>query len=135
MNQEIHLNPNRAQKQAIRRDPGFDGMNAVASAAMVNRAHRVVRERAKTMQARKTRIRSLWVPLAISTSLLAVLAFAVWNAFEEYEVSPAGLPDASQTLVLMLWSFPISAMLLAIIWFRRNSGTQGSGSRSDNERA
>ena len=130
MNEEKYIDRNRQ-----RWDAGLEGMNAVASAALVNRAHRVVRERAITMQARKTRMRSLWVPLAVSTSLLAVLAFAVWTAFAEYEVSPAGLPDASQTLVLMLWSFPISAMLLAIIWFRRTGGTSGRGSRSDNERA
>ncbi len=61
--------------------------------------------------------------------MLATLAFAIWNAFEEYEVSPAGLPEASQTLVLMMWSLPITGMLLAVIWFRRAS------MKSDNERA
>jgi len=108
-------------------------VNATASAAMVNRTHRVVRERARNLQERRTKIRSLWIPLTVSASMLAVLVVAIWTAFEEYEVSPAGLPDASETLVLMAWSLPITAMVLAVVWFRRSSA--GAGSKTDNERA
>ena len=103
------------------------GRATTASAAMVNRTHRVVRERARTLQAQKSRVRSLWIPLAVSGALLAVLAAALWTAFEEFEASPAGLPETSQMLVLLMWSVPVSAMLLAIVWFRR--------SRTENERA
>ncbi len=106
--------------------PGHE-TNAVASAAMVNRTHRVVRERAHTLQTQRSRARSLWIPLGLSSGLLVVLVCAIWNAFQEYEASPAGLPDTSQMLVLMMWSLPISAMLLAVVWFRRTNG------RAENE--
>ncbi len=104
-------------------------MRAVASAAMVNRTHRVVRERASLLRSQRSRVRSLWIPLAVSFALLVVLVCAIWTAFTEFEASPAGLPDTSQMLVLMMWSVPISVMLLAVVWFRR------SGARAENERA
>jgi len=107
-------------------------MNTAASAAMVNRTHRVIRERAGKIQVRRSKVRSLWIPLSVCATLLAALSFALWTAFEEYEASPAGVADTSQMLVLLMWSVPISIMLLAIVWTRR-SGT-GSGS-SENERA
>ena len=34
----------------------------VARASVVNRTHQVVRERAKTIAARRSRVRSLWIP-------------------------------------------------------------------------
>jgi hypothetical protein len=52
------------------------GMNAVASAALVNRTHRVIRERANKLQDRRSKVRSLWIPLCVSTALLATLACA-----------------------------------------------------------
>jgi hypothetical protein len=116
-----------AVEQDIRRRSS--GLNAAASADVVNRTHRIVHQRAKNIQARRSKMRSLWIPLSVSTGMLVMLSFALWNAFEEYEVSPAGMPEASQTLVLMMWCFPITALLLAVVWFRR------SGVRSDNERA
>ena len=100
---------------------------AVASATMVNRTRRVVRQRAATLQVRRSRTRSLWIPLAVSFALLAVLVFAIWTAFEEYEASPAGIPDTSQMLALTMWSVPISLMVLAVVWFRRG--------RAENESA
>jgi len=127
MNREMDLESNESTMQP-RWSPANSATGAVAAAAMVNRTHRVVRERAKSMRARRSTMRSLWIPLTVSASMLAVLAVAVWTAFEEYEVSPAGLPDASQTLVLMGWSLPITGMVLAVVWFRR------SNSRTDNER-
>ncbi len=90
-----------------------------ASAAVVNRTRRVVRERARTLTVQRNRTRSLWIPLGVSFALLVVLVFAIGTAFEEYEVSPAGLPETSQMLALMVWSVPISLMLLAVVWFRR----------------
>jgi hypothetical protein len=104
------------------------GMNAAASAALVNRTHRVIHERAKTMQTRRSRVRSLLIPLGVSTALLITLACALWTAFEDFEGSSAGLPNTSGMVVVLVWSVPISAMILAVIWSRRaNAG-------SDNER-
>ena len=125
------MNPERMSKAEEVRVSADSAMRAVASAAMVNRTHRVVRQRANAIEAERSRRRSLWIPLALSGALLAVLVAALWTAFEEFEASPAGLPDTSQMLVLLMWSVPISVMVLAVLWARRTS----TGSRTDNERA
>jgi hypothetical protein len=94
--------------------------NAPARASVVNRTHRVVRERAKTIAARRSRIRSLWIPMAVCSSLFVIICTAVWSALEAYDVTPGGVPDASnQFLVLCLWFLPVSMTLLAVILFHR----------------
>lgn len=91
-----------------------------ARASVVNRTHRVVRERARTMAARRSRVRSLWIPLAVCSSLLVIICTAVWSALDAYDVTPSGVPDASnQFLVLCLWFLPVSMTLLAVVLFRR----------------
>ena len=98
--------------------PATTEMNARAS--VVNRTHRVVRERAKTMAAQRSRARSLWIPLAVCSSLLLIICTAVWSALEAYDVTPGGVPDASnQFLVLCLWFLPVSMALLAVVLFQR----------------
>ncbi len=114
------------------RSPAFRGgagMRPTASAALVNRTHRVVHERARNLQARRSKMRSLSIPLAVSACMLVALAVAMWTAFEGYEVSPTALPGMSQALVLMGWSLPITGMVLAVVWFRRLNA------RTDDERA
>jgi hypothetical protein len=103
----------------------LDGMNASARSSVVNRTHRVVRERAKTIAARRSLVRSLWIPLAVCSSLLVILCSAVWTLLEQYDltandVSSTGSPDASnQFLVLLMWFLPLSMALLALVLFRR----------------
>ncbi|SNT14469.1 hypothetical protein SAMN05421770_104371 [Granulicella rosea] len=93
----------------------------MARAAMVNRTHRVVRERALVIQARRNKVRSLWVPTLICSALVLILSTAVWAILDQYELEPTGIPDASQQiLVLLLWFLPLSAGLLAMVWFRRS---------------
>jgi hypothetical protein len=108
-------------------------LGSAASAAMVNRTHRVVRERARTMQARRSLVRSLWLPLAVFSGILIVICTAVWTVLDEYEIAPTGIPDASQQMfVVMLWFLPLSAVLLAVVWFRRaraDDGTESGSSR------
>lgn len=104
------------------------GMTAMASVAIVNRTHRVVRERAQKLQTRRSKLRSLWIPLGVSTALLLTLACALWTAFEDFEGTSAGLPNTSGMVVILVWSVPISAMILAVIWSRRASAG------SENER-
>ena len=89
---------------------------------MVNRTHRVdSRERAKTMQARRSFVRSLAVPLAVFSGILIVICTAVWTVLDEYELAPTGIPDASQQMfVLMIWCLPLSAVLLALVLFGRS---------------
>jgi hypothetical protein len=94
--------------------------NTPTRASVVNRTHRVVRERAKTLAARRSRIRSLWIPLAVCSSLLVIICTAVWSALDAYDVTPSGVPDASnQFLVLCLWFLPVSMVLLAVVLFQR----------------
>jgi hypothetical protein len=96
------------------------GLSAPARASLVNRTHRVVRERARSIAARRSRVRSLWIPLAVCSSLLIILSTAVWSILDQYDVSPTGVPDASnQFLVLLLWFLPVSMALLALVLFRR----------------
>ena len=120
--------------QALNRNDLFDAattssVNTVASAELVNRTHRVVRERARTMQQQKSRVRSLWFPLVISFGFLASLLYALWNMLDESEFFPDGIPDASQQMMLLLlWCLPVSAIVLAAVWFRRGSQKPSSGS-------
>jgi hypothetical protein len=98
----------------------FANLDTSARASVVNRTHRVVRERAKTIAARRSRIRSLWIPVGVCSSLLVILCTAVWSVLDAYDVTPTGVPDASnQFLVLCLWFFPVSMALLAVVLFRR----------------
>jgi len=93
---------------------------AAARAAVVNRTHRVVRERAKQMTSRRERIRSLIAPLAVSAALVVILVTAVWTLLDEYELTPTGVVDSSdQYLILLLWFLPVTAVLLAMVYFTR----------------
>lgn len=101
-------------------------MNVAAKASMVNRTHRVVRERAKMLQARRSRLRSLWIPLTICSALLLMICSAVWTVLDGYELTPIGVPDSSdQFLILFLWFFPVSMALLVMVWFRRTRKHSG----------
>ena len=62
----------------------------------------------------------LWIPLAVCSALLVIICTAVWSALEAYDVTPGGVPDASnQFLVLCLWFLPVSMALLAVVLFQR----------------
>jgi len=105
-------------------------MNTSARASTVNRTHRVVRERAKMMQARRSRVRSLWIPLALCSALLLMICSAVWTVLDGYELTPMGVPDSSdQFLVLALWFFPVSMALLVMAWFRRTRKNAGEAAQ------
>lgn len=99
-----------------------------AQASLVNRTHRIVRERAQQMTARRNRIRSLWVPLAMCASMVVILVSAVWTMLDQYELAPTGMPDASdQYVVLLFWFLPATAALLAMFWFRRVQNKRSRG--------
>ena len=94
--------------------------NAQARSSVVNRTHRVVRERAKAIAAQRSLARSLWIPMGVCSALLVIICTAVWSALEAYDVTPGGVPDASnQFLVLCLWFLPVSMALLAVVLFQR----------------
>ncbi len=92
-----------------------------ARSAVVNRTHRIVRERARSQSDRRSRAKSLWIPLAVCSSLLIVLAIAGWMILAQADLSPTEIPDAGeQMLVFFLWFLPVSGALLAAAWFRQS---------------
>jgi hypothetical protein len=104
----------------------LSGMNTAARSSRVNRTHRVVRERAQVIAAQRDRERSLWVPLTVSAALVMIICTALWNVLDQYEAAPMGVPSASnQFLVLLIWFFPVSMALLAMVWFRRTRKRSG----------
>jgi hypothetical protein len=106
-------------------------MNTAARAGVVNRTHRVVRQRAKVMQERRSQVRSLMVPLIVCSALLILTCLAVWTGLYQYQAAEAAeavqadvaalaTNDANnQFLVVLLWFVPVSIALLATVWFRR----------------
>ena len=108
------------------------GMPVAARSGVVNRTHRVVRERAKVMQEKRSRERSLLAPLLVCSVLLILIAFAVWSGLYQYQVAEAAeavevdvsslaMTDANNhLLVVLLWFVPVSVALLATVWVRRS---------------
>ncbi len=88
---------------------------------IVNRTHRVIRERAAFMQQRRSHTRSLWIPLAICSALLVSIFYAVWEMLAQYDITPTGIPDSNyQILFLLLWSLPITAAVIGLVWLQRS---------------
>lgn len=117
-----------------REDPGtlpltnLSSLNVSARATLVNRTHRIVRERARQMSSRRDRIRSLMAPLAISAAMVVILVTAVWTLLDEYELTPTGVVDSSdQFLVLVCWFLPVTGVLLGMVWFTRMRSSRHSG--------
>ncbi|HEY5381109.1 MAG TPA: hypothetical protein VIJ65_02580 [Acidobacteriaceae bacterium] len=95
-------------------------LNGNARAQVVNRTHRVVREQAMNMREQKSRSRSLWAPLMISSSLLMVILYAAWGTLDGYDLTPSGMPDSSyQMFLFLLWLMPVTALVLGMVWVRR----------------
>ncbi len=101
-----------------------------ARAAVVNRTHRVIRERATAMQARKRTVRDLMVPVAICCALLLVIATAVWAVVDEglagwegglwKRVMELGGDAGNSMSILLVWFLPVSVITAAIVLLRRN---------------
>ncbi|HTV08154.1 MAG TPA: hypothetical protein VMD97_03815 [Candidatus Aquilonibacter sp.] len=95
-------------------------LHGAARAQIVNRTHRVVREQALNMREQQSRKRSLWVPVIICSSMLLVICYAVWGMMDGYDLTPTGIPDASdQMMILLLWSLPVTAFVLIMVWLHR----------------
>lgn len=106
-----------------------DDNHGAARAKMVNRTHRVVRDQAERMREQRHQQRSLWVPLAICSSLLMVICYAVWGLLAGYDLTPTNIPDASDQMMLylLLWSLPAGAVALSLCWFRRGGPAERTG--------
>jgi hypothetical protein len=108
------------------------GMGTAARAGVVNRTHRVVRQRAQVMQARRSHVRSLMIPLVVCSAFLMLTVFAVWSGLYQYQAAEAAeavqadvaalaAADANnQFLVVLFWFVPVSLALLAAVWLRRS---------------
>lgn len=110
---------------AMRRAMGqMDGARSV----VVNRTHRAVREQAMAMRAQKQERRDLMAPILIASALLLVVCYAIWSVLDAYELTPNGVPDASdQLIVLLLWSLPVTALVLGLVWFKRGRARANNG--------
>ena len=94
-----------------------------APAALVNRTHRVIQQRAAAIPSRRSRLRSLTIPMLSCAAVLVVVCTAVWSVLDQYELKPTGVPDASsQMLVFLLSLLPRSTLVLALFFSDRASG-------------
>jgi len=99
-----------------------------ARACVVNRTHRVVRERATVMQERRSKARSLMIPLAICSALLILMVVIVWGGLYleaaeavQADVSALATTDINNHMVVvLLWFVPLSIALLATVFIRRS---------------
>jgi hypothetical protein len=99
----------------------LSGINVGAKSSTVNRTHRVIRERAQAMQADRSRRRSLVLPLVLCSVLMGLIYLGLWNLFQQYEaVSPEQPTETHQIFMILLWFLPVSAALVAMIWYRRS---------------
>jgi hypothetical protein len=104
-----------------------------ASSSVVNRTHRVVRQRAQVLQARRSQVRSLMVPLVLCSALLILTVAAVWTGMYEYQGAADALQDVSSTIaaatedefmVMLFWFVPVTLAVLGTVWVTRSrSGT------------
>lgn len=102
---------------------------AGASASLVMRTRRVVAERAAVLRGSRARLRALLIPMLISAATLLIACTAVWSVLDGYDLVPTGVPDASsQIFVLLVWFFPVTTAVLAVVWLRRAHG-RGDGAR------
>ncbi len=113
--------PSAASRDDVNtRQSSFAEPSTAARAQLVNRTHRIVRERAQSLQSRRSRGRSLWIPMALCAAIVLILCTAIWSLLDQYELTPTGIPDASsQIFIFLLWFFPVTAAILALTWARR----------------
>ena len=104
-----------------------------ASSTVVNRTHRVVRERAQVLKARRSHVRSLMLPLLLCSALLILTVAAMWSGLYEYQGAADALQDVSSTiaaatdkamdnefLVTLFWFVPVTLAVLGTVWVTRS---------------
>ena len=124
--------------QAIFARGALGSVDTAARAGVVNRTHRVVRQRAQVMQERRSHMRSLMVPLILCSVLLALAVAAVWSGMYQYqaaeaaemvEADVAALDANNHLLVVLLWFVPVSVAVLAAVWGRHMKNGGGERTR------
>jgi hypothetical protein len=107
-----------------------------ARAGVVNRTHRVVRQRAKVMQARRSRARGMVAPMIICSALLLLIAFAMWSGLYQNPViaealqtdvaALAAMDATNHYMVALLWFVPACLAVLATVLYRRTREYAGA---------
>jgi len=91
-----------------------------ARAEIVNRTHRVIRERAQSLRSQRNQARGLWLPVGVCSVLLLMVCYAAWTMVIQNDANPTNVPEANEQItILMLWFLPVSVAVLATVWFRR----------------
>ena len=112
--------PEMAERHAL-------SIDVAASASVVNRTHRVVRHRANAMKARRSYVRSLLLPLALCSVVLALATFAVWSGMYQSTDAAEAIQDVASLassdttnhlLVALLWFVPLTLILVVAVWVR-----------------
>ncbi len=99
--------------------PDQNGMTSAERSAIVNRTHRVVRERARSIQANRTQMRGLLLPMLLCSTLMILLFGALWALLDQDDLIASELPASTHHfLVMLLWFVPVSGALIAMVWFR-----------------
>lgn len=114
------------------RRPSFD-----ARAAVVNRTHRIIRERANAMQERKRTTRDLIVPFVVCSALLLFIAAAVLHIADESatdlsgglwkRILELGADAGNSVSILLLWFLPLSVIVAAVVLLRRTRRANDRG--------
>jgi hypothetical protein len=132
---ESHVEP-VLNDSAIFARTAMAGVDVGSRAGVVNRTHRVVRHRAKVMQARRSHVRSLMVPVIVCSVLLLFTCLGLWIGLDQYQaaeiqdVAVLAATEASRHfLVVLLWFVPVSLAMLAAVWFRRDRLRSSEASR------
>lgn len=95
-------------------------MTPAARATLVNRTHRVVRERARSLEASRSRVRGLLLPVLLCSVPMVMFFAAIWALLDQYDLVFAELPaSAHHWLLLLVWFVPVSCAMVAMVWLRR----------------
>jgi hypothetical protein len=132
----------QASSAAMFAGSALGGLPGAARGAVVNRTHRVVRQRAKVIQARRSRVRSLMLPLALCSILIGLTGLAVWTGLYQVEAVGAaevvqadvsaltGIDANNHIAVVLLWFVPVCLAVLATVLYRRTQdGADGEAGR------
>lgn len=120
---------NRSSAESNPLSPSINGKDQdPVRGSVIGRTHRVVRERARDLQVRRSRNRSLLLPVLVASSLIIILVSAFWVILDEYEIAPVG-DSRFQLPILLIWFLPVTGALLIVALLRRFRTRAGEETR------
>lgn len=122
------------QLAAYGRACSASGIHVAAPAAVVNRTHRVVRERARVMRDRRSYVRSLMAPMILCSALLMLTILAAWFGVYQgngtldakQDISTSLTASDNQFMLVLFWFVPVTLVVLGTVWFARSRNSSGS---------